>query len=210
MLHKDDLVLFQGDSITDAGRLRDKVEPNAGLGTGYAHLVAAALLADLSSLNLRFLNRGVSGDRITNLLARWKADCINLNPTVVSILIGINDIWHEFGTRTGTSLDRYERFYGEILVDTKAALPEARIVLCEPFVTRCGVVADQWIPVLDRQRAIVAGLAESHGATFVPFQKIFAEASREAPPAYWAADGVHPTAAGHMRMARAWIDAVQG
>ncbi|MEX0775135.1 MAG: SGNH/GDSL hydrolase family protein [Phycisphaeraceae bacterium] len=209
MLQPNDLILFQGDSITDAGRARNDLQRNGDLGRGYAAMTAALLLADHPTLNLGFLNRGISGDRVTNLMARWKGDCLNLQPTVVSILIGVNDIWHEFGSKTGTNMDKYERFYRELLVDARAALPQVRLVLCEPFVTRTGAVGDDWLPVLKEEQAIVRKLANEFAAKLVPFQGMFDQACQEAPANYWAGDGVHPSAAGHMRMARMWIESME-
>ncbi len=208
MLEANDLILFQGDSITDAGRGRDGLHRNGNLGQGYAQMTAATLLADHPTLALGFLNRGISGDRVTSLMARWKADCLNLKPTVVSILIGINDIWHEFGTGTGTSIEKYSRYYRELLQDTRDALPDVRLVLCEPFVTRCGVVGAPWLPVLKEQQDIVRQLVGDFGAKHVPFQTMFDAACNEAPADYWAGDGVHPSLAGHQRMARLWIESI--
>ena len=210
MIQTNDVVLFQGDSITDCGRSREVPSINSGLGGGYAHLVACTLLAQRPNDNLSFLNRGISGDRITSLMARWKADALNLKPTVVSILIGINDIWHEFGSKTGTNMDKYERFYRELLQDTRAALPGVRLVLCDPFVLRCGVVQPEWLPVLAQEQALVQTLATEIGATVVAFQKMFDAAAQKTPPAYWSGDGVHPTLAGHMLMAQEWIKTVAG
>ncbi len=208
MLQENDLILFQGDSITDTGRGREGLQRNGELGRGYVQMAAASLLADNPALKLGVLNRGISGDRVTSLMARWKADCLNLKPTVVSILIGINDIWHEFGSRTGTSIDKYGRFYRELLQDTRQALPGVKLVLCEPFVTRCGVVGAEWLPVLKQQQEIVRQLVADFDAKYIAFQGMFDNLCEKAPPDYWAADGVHPTLAGHQHMARLWIQCI--
>lgn len=213
MVKRDDVVLFQGDSITDCGRSRDHAGPNSGeaLGRGYAFLAAAKLLKRVPGGSLQVFNRGISGNRVTNMADRWKSDCIDLRPTVVSILIGVNDTWH--GTAKGTPengvpLDRYEVVYRKVLQDTREGLPGVRLVLCEPFALRCGQVNDAWYPEIDQRRAIVKKLAGEVGATFVPFQAVFDEATKTTPPAYWAADGVHPSLAGHELMAAAWCEAV--
>ena len=93
-------ILFQGDSITDAGRNRDADTANipSGLGSGYVNLIAAQLLRQHPEDNLQIYNRGISGNRIVDLYARWKVDAINLKPDLISVLIGVNDTWHEFGS----------------------------------------------------------------------------------------------------------------
>lgn len=213
MIGRDDVVLFQGDSITDCWRSREHAGPNSGesLGRGYVFLAAARLLVAVPGGTLQVFNRGISGNRVTDLAERWKADCLDLRPTVVSILIGVNDTWH--GTAKGTPesgvpLDRYELVYRKLLSDTKDALPGVRLVLAEPFVLRCGEVNAAWFPEIDDRRAIVRRLADEAGATFVAYQSVFDEASKRAPAHYWAADGVHPSLPGHQLMADAWCRAV--
>jgi lysophospholipase L1-like esterase len=127
-----------------------------------------------------------------------------LKPAVLSILIGVNDIWHKLnGNYAGTVAD-YETGYRELLKSTMQSLPETRIVICEPFVTRCGAVKDNWFPEFDERRAVAKKLAEELSLTFVPFQSAFDAAVEVAPPQYWAGDGVHPSLAGHALMASEW------
>lgn len=210
LIDPNDLVLFQGDSITDADRKRDAEDANnrVGLGSGYALMAASQLLADRPSDNLRVLNRGISGNRVVDLFARWRHDTLNLQPNAISILIGVNDTWHEFNNRNGVHIPKYERVYRDILTETKAALPNVKFVLCEPFVLPCGVVTNDWVAEIDQRREVVAKLASEFGAVLVRFQAMFDEAMRKAPASYWAFDGVHPTGAGHMIMAREWLRAV--
>lgn len=203
-------ILFQGDSITDCGRDRNATNPNTGLGAGYALLTAARLLAENPGAKLRCFNRGISGNRIVDLYARIKADTINLKPDVLSILIGVNDTWHEFGSGNGVAVPKYERVYRDFLTEVRAALPAIQFVLCEPFVLRCGVVTGDWVTEMDQRRVVVKKLAGEFGAKFVPFQAMFDAAAKEAAPEYWAGDGVHPTAAGHHRMAETWMKEVGG
>ena len=214
-LNPDDVLLFQGDSITDAGRRRDAPQPNdaESLGRGYACLAAARLLNEVPGLTVH--NRGISGNRVTDLRDRWPADCIDLQPTVVSILIGVNDTWHGVAKNNpanGTTLPEFDRVYRELLTDTREALPGVKLVVCEPFVTECGAVAEfNFHPDIDERRARVHAIARDHADVFVPFQSVYDEALRRHPdPAYWAPDGVHPSLAGHQIMADAWCDAVQG
>src|SRR6187402_1739887 len=95
-LKKDAVILFQGDSITDAGRKKDQSAANnpGALGNGYAFLAAAALLKQFPDKNLQIYNKGISGNKVYQLAERWENDCLQLKPDVLSILIGVNDFWH--------------------------------------------------------------------------------------------------------------------
>jgi lysophospholipase L1-like esterase len=200
------VVLFQGDSITDAGRSRKQNGPNnwSGLGRGYPYLLGGALLADHPQAQLKVYNRGISGNKVPDLDARWQEDAIALKPALLSILIGVNDIWHKLAGRYDGTVADYEAGYRALVQRTLEALPNVRIVICEPFVLRCGAVNDDWFPEFDQRRAAARKLAEEMSLTFVPFQSMFDAASEQAPPAYWAGDGVHPTLAGHALMAKTW------
>ncbi|MEM7127395.1 MAG: SGNH/GDSL hydrolase family protein [Chloroflexota bacterium] len=204
-------ILFQGDSITDVGRKRELIRPNvsAALGNGYVNLVAAQLRKRYPKQNIRCYNRGISGNRVVDLYARWKVDGINLHPDLISILIGVNDTWHEFGSQNGVEVDRYETIYQLLLEYTKERLPDVQLVLCEPFVLPCGVVTNAWQDEMTQRREIVKALAQTHNATFVPFQSMFDNALTTAPPRHWAEDGVHPTKAGHQLMADLWLEKVE-
>ncbi len=201
------VLLFQGDSITDCGRDRGVTEPNdaRGLGTGYPLLLAARLLSEHPAAGLRVLNRGVSGNTVPDLAARWDADTLALRPDVLSVLIGVNDIWHKFdGSYQGTVAD-YESGYAALLARVKQAAPRVRLVVLEPFALRTGAVTDAWFPEFDQRRTTAARVARAAGATFVRLQGMFDRLVRAAPPAYWASDGVHPTVAGHGAIAREWL-----
>jgi len=200
------VVLFQGDSITDAGRDRAVADPNAAraLGSGYPLLAASAALAAHPDRGLRFYNRGVSGNKVPDLAARWAADTVALAPDVLSILIGVNDFWHKLSSGYTGTVEDYERQYTALLDDTRRALPRTRLIVLEPFVLRCGAVDNRWFPEFDQRRAVAARVAQRAGATFVPLQPVFDDLARKSPPAYWAADGVHPTPAGHAVIAERW------
>jgi lysophospholipase L1-like esterase len=208
------VILFQGDSITDAGRDRGhQGEPNnqGALGHGYPLFITAYLLATQPKLGLKFYNRGNSGNRVPDLDARWGPDCIDIKPDLVSILIGVNDIWRKFDSGSTATTADYENQYTALLKRTKESLPAARIVVCEPFVLRCGVITDKWFPEFDERRAAAKKVAQAAGAVFVPFQTMFDEAvSGGTEPGYWAADGVHPTMAGHSLMSIAWVKTALG
>ncbi len=204
------LFLFQGDSITDAGRGRTD-DQNHILGHGYAFLIAAKLGAEFAEKNWRFVNRGISGNRVVDLYARWKEDTLNLKPDLLSILIGVNDVWHQFSRQAGVPAARFANTYRLILEEAKEHNPELRLVIGEPFILQTGAPAknwDEWKSEVCERASIAQKLAKEFGATYVPFQKVFDEACDRAPAPYWLWDGVHPTYAGHQLMADAWLNAV--
>lgn len=195
-------ILFQGDSITDGNRGRS-ADPNHILGHGYAFIVAAKYGAAHPERNLTFMNRGISGNTVLDLQGRWKTDTLDLKPDVLSVLIGIND------SGKNIPLAQYEEVYDKLLADARAALPNVKFVLCEPFYLpkeghRAGDAHDEDV----RQRqAIVAKLAAKHGAALVRLQRVFDEACKRAPAEYWVWDGIHPTYSGHQLFADEWVKA---
>ncbi len=213
MLKKDDVVLFQGDSITDAGRKRESPRANdfASLGRGYAMMISSQLLSRFPKLALQCHNRGISGHKVPDLAARWDRDCIELQPALLSILIGVNDIWHKLnGKYEGTAKD-YEQQLDELIARTKEKLPTTPIVICEPFALKCGAVHDNWFPEFDERRAACRRVSDKHQCIWVPFQSMFDNGVNElTKPNYWAGDGVHPSMAGHSLMATTWLKAVFG
>jgi len=202
---KDARILFQGDSITDGNRGRN-ADPNHILGHGYQFIIAAKYGALYADRNLTFQNKGISGNKVTDLEKRWKTDTLDLKPDVLSILIGVND--------TGANLpfDQYEQIYDTLLSDVKAANPDVKLVLCEPFTLAVGGVKgkwETWSANIKTRREIVAKLAQKHHAALVCFQKAFDDACQKAPAEHWIWDGVHPTYAGHQLMADEWVRAVK-
>lgn len=205
LFNDGDIVLFQGDSITDAGR--DYQNP-AHLGSGYALMASAWFQALYPEKQVRFLNRGISGNRVIDLEERWQKDCLDLRPTWLSILIGINDTWRRYDSNDATPTASYEASYRSLLQRTVAAL-DVRLILCEPFVLPIPSDRERWRDDLDPKIAIVRKLAREYSAIYVPFDGLFAQAATRRGPAFWAADGVHPSEAGQALMAQAWLHAVQ-
>lgn len=200
------VILFQGDSITDCGRNRDSRDANTAgaLGSGYPLFAAAASLAARPDRGLTFFNRGISGNKVPDLMQRWRADALDIQPDILSILIGVNDFWHKLDHGYTGSVADYEEQYLTLLDQTRRALPKVYLIIFEPFVLRCGAVTARWFPEFDQRRAVAARVAAHANATFVPLQTIFDRKVRSSPPEYWAADGVHPTPAGHALIANEW------
>ncbi len=188
--------LFQGDSITDANRRRDD-ENNYGY--GYPNLFAADYMHRFPG-KWEFRNEGISGDKIVDLYARIKCDIINLAPDYMSVLVGVNDVWHELNEQDGVSAEKYEKVYTMLIEEVFAALPHIKIFILEPFVLK-GPGTERYYDVfreeVEKRSAAAKRIAEKFNLTFVPLQAEFDKACESAEPTYWLADGVHPTAAGH-------------
>lgn len=206
LLKENDVVLFQGDSITDWGR--DRNDPNS-LGHGYASIVAAMLSFKHPELKLKFLNRGIGGDRAIDLKNRWQEDCLDLKPTVVSLMIGINDTWRKFDENDSTSVEEYKETVRGLLTDVKEKLG-ARLVIMEPFVVPYPEDRKAWREDLDPRIHAIRELAVEFGAIIVPLDGLFNSAAINVNgPAYWTMDGVHPTEAGFGLISEAWMAAVE-
>jgi lysophospholipase L1-like esterase len=210
LIAKNDIVLFQGDSITDAGRNRETTgdaNSASAMGKGYAWMAASQVLVESPDAGLKIFNRGISGDKVWQLADRWQTDCLDIKPNVLSILIGVNDFAHVHrGFGTG-GVEKYESDYHALIERTKQSLPNVKLVLCEPFILKVGMVDDKWLPGFTEYRAAAKRVAEKGGARFVEFQSMFDQAAKIAPPEVWAADGVHPTTFGAALMARWWMTA---
>ena len=212
-LIKDNIILFQGDSITDSGRNREDNSYNnaRALGSGYPMLAGAELLEKHASLNLKVFNKGISGNKVYQLAERWDADCLNLKPDILSILIGVNDIWHKLNGQYNGTVEIYRNDYIALLERTRKALPNVKLIICEPFaVPGVKAVDDRWYPEFYGYQKAARDIAAQFGATFIPYQKIYDKVQKQAPGSYWTGDGVHPTLAGAQLMAQAWLHGVKG
>jgi len=211
-LNANDVVLFQGDSITDWGRNKNDTTPNSFdmLGKGYAYLAAADLLLNHPGKQLSIYNKGISGNKVYQLAERWDTDCLALKPNVLSIMIGVNDFWHTLTNGYKGTIETYRDDYKKLLDRTKQAFPDVKLIIGEPFAIK-GVksVNDTWFPKFNEYRAVSKEIADSFGAAFIPYQSIFDEALKSAPGTYWTNDGVHPSIAGANLMAHAWLKTVK-
>lgn len=211
-IQKNDIILLQGDSITDSGRTKTATEPNSAraLGNGYALGVASNLLLKYPDKDLKFFNKGISGNKVHQLAERWQADCIDIKPNILSIHIGVNDFWHTLTNGYKGTLQTYVDDYRKLLDSTLRLLPEVKLIICEPFAV-LGVrsVDKNWYPTFDLFRQAAQSLAIQYDAPFVPYQAAFDKAIKLAPPVYWTNDGVHPSAAGAALMAQTWLEVVK-
>lgn len=211
-LKENDTILFQGDSITDAGRKKTDMDANSqsALGGGYAHLAAADLLYQFPSLKLKTYNKGISGNKVYQLAERWDADCLQIKPTVLSILVGVNDFWHTLVNNYTGTIETYKNDYQTLLKRTLDALPGIKLIIGEPFALKnVKAVDDTWYPVFDAYRQAAKDIATDFNAVFIPYQSIFEKALKQAPASYWTTDGVHPSVAGTQLMAAAWLQTIK-
>ena len=201
-------IVFFGDSITDM--LRDRNYPMGTvytLGVGYPHVVATSL-SRKDPVGYEIINQGISGNRVVDLYSRIKADVWNLKPDVLSVLIGVNDVWHELDGKNGVELDRFEKVYSMLVEDTLKVLPDVKIVLMEPFVLKGAATEaqyDQFLIVKEYAKA-VKRIAEKYGTYFLPLQKKLDEYSAKYGVEPYLGDGVHPNTAGATLIGDEWVD----
>ena len=194
-------LLFIGDSITDCARAEDP----AGLGFGYVRLLAEHFAAHEPTATV--INRGISGNKARDLRARFDADCLDLNPDVVTIYVGVNDVWHGFTSGDGVSDADFERDYRFLLDQLSATRPGVPVLLVVPFVADVDEEKAGYHGELDKKVAIIRALGKEFGAAIVDLEAVLEEAWTVGhTPVSIAEDGVHPTIAGHRLLADAWLD----
>ena len=203
---ENDLILFTGDSITDAERDRDNPE---SLGMGYVSMICGRLGLDHAELNLKFRNTGIKKERTCDLLKRWDRDCIDLQPNWVSLLVGVNNVYYRYDRDDPTPVDTFEAEYRELLqqVSDKTS---AKLILCSPFQLPINDFVAGMREDLDPKIAVIKKLAGEFDAVWVDFDAAFAAAQQRHIPSYWAEDGVHPSIGGHALMAETWLGVVGG
>lgn len=197
-------ILFLGDSITDAGRIRTLEDDGTHLGYGYAAQVAASLGCEFPG-QFEFFNKGISGNKITDIYARMGRDVTALKPDYMSFMIGVNDVWH-MNKGDGVRIDRFEKIYRMFIEDVLEALPNLKIMLMTPF---CDSVTDEIFDGFNdevfKRAAVIKEVADEYGFAFMNTQAIIDDIQKKAPLDYWTADGVHPTIFGHKMIADEWI-----
>ena len=160
-----------------------------------------------------FINRGISGNRVVDVYARIKKDIINIKPDVMSILIGVNDVWHEFQESPyGVSADKYYKIYDMLIEEVKNALPDIKIMIMEPFVLKACATEEKWDcfnSEVKKRAEMAKKIAEKYNLPFISLQDGFDKLSKNNDESYWLSDGVHPTAMGHEYIKRQWIKAFE-
>jgi len=205
--HYRQRILFIGDSITDALRREKAYAP---LGCGYVHFAGCFLQAKFPELDLQVENRGISGDTTRELLARWKEDCLDLRPDVVSLLVGINDLWRGYKPvlepdKTPVPPDEYEDNLRRMLSGVQQL--GSRLILMEPFYF-CRDLQDPMRRGLDAYLDVAHRLARDYRALLVPLQKAYERLSSQVPDERWSEDRVHPSMWAHAWIACQWLSAV--
>lgn len=189
-------ILFQGDSITDKT-----------LSAGYPIMVEGSIGVRYPNQYV-FENEGISGNRSVDILARVKKDIINRKPDYLSILVGVNDVWHEFGQQNGVSVERYQQYYDVMIEQIREALPDSKIMIMEPFTLK-GIGNEEYYEAfrseVEKRGAAAARVAKKYELPFIELQKEFDKAAKLAPNEFWLRDGVHPTYAGHKLIADQWL-----
>jgi lysophospholipase L1-like esterase len=205
-LKPNDAIVFIGDSITDAGRREAAYRP---LGYGYVHFVAYRLLAKYPEYNLGIINTGISGNTIRNLNGRWERDCLAYKPDVLSVLIGINDVWRQHTDRPDEAvfLDEYELTYERLLSQVKDNFT-CRLVLMEPFMF-CSDTENPMYKSLQGFIDVVRNLANQFDAVLVPLQESIDEKIKQISPKKFSDDMVHPYMWAHCWIAQRWLEATK-
>ena len=206
-LRPNQTIVFTGDSITDAGRCEPAYKP---LGLGYVHFAANMLLARYPELNLSIINTGIGGNTVRDLKARWEMDCIRHKPDILSILIGVNDLWRQYvgPERLPESVypDEYQATYRHLLSQAKQKC-NCQLVIMEPFMF-CSDFKDPMFEGLRAYIEIVGKLAEDFDAVLVPLQGCIDKIIKQVPPERWSDDMVHPYLWAHAWIAQRWLEVV--
>lgn len=201
-------LLFIGDSITDCGRDRPVGQRWNSLGEGYVSFVDSMLGAAMPETPVRVLNTGISGNRVTDLEARWQSDVLDLEPNWLSLMIGINDVWRQFDAEPGAEQvepEQYELVYRSVLAKTRPQLDG--LVLMTPYFLETNR-EDPMRVKMDAYGAITKKLAADFDAISVDTQAAFDHYLAHQPTQSLCEDRVHPNGVGHMILARAFLSAV--
>ena len=203
---KGSRMLFIGDSITEMNRGLDENDRNHYLGHSFVFLLASRLAVDRPEAQLDFYNRGISGNTVADLRNRWQEDAIDIDPDVLTVLIGVND-----GGRD-VPPEEYEADYHHILKKSRDANPELKLILMDPFVLQAGGLRGEgawncWQNITAAYREIVARLATEFDALHIQLQDVFDAAAQAVHASHWLWDGIHPLPQGHELIAH-WLMAV--
>ena len=196
-------ILFQGDSITDAGRSRENL---ADLGPGYPAVAAALMTEMFPQISFTFINRGISGNRTEHLVARLQSDFIDLQPDLVILMIGVNDVWHHYSHNIETTDEAFEANLRHVLSEIKAKTP-AKLVMIEPYLLPAAD-KEHMIPELHAKIRIERKLAREFADAYIPLDGLFAAACVGEEYTKYSPDGVHPGPYGARWIAKQVLSAV--
>jgi lysophospholipase L1-like esterase len=211
-------ILFQGDSITDGNRYKSHAsewDKNHQIGHSYVYILAGLLGMQYPERGFTFVNKGISGNIAAELAARWQTDALDVEPDMLSVLVGVNDCVRAADRPVkDLSASKYEEDYRLILTRSREKNPELKIILLEPFAypeTQNIKTSSPSIrsAIMKSEQKIVRRLAKEFDAVFIPLQEIFDEAKKTREPEYWLWDGTHPTEAGHALIAREFLRATK-
>lgn len=202
-------ILFLGDSITDMSRNRETEFFYNSYGFAYPLLVESELSINFPK-QYEILNKGICGNRVVDLYARIKVDCWNHKPDVVSIFIGVNDVWHGLfeGIGNGVDLNRFEKVYRMLIDDTRKVLPGVKFILVAPFFlegTATNERMDEFVHIY-KYADVVRTIANDYSFPIVDLQEKFTSLAEKHGASYYLYDGVHPTIAASKIIADAWLD----
>lgn len=200
-------ILFTGDSITDCGRDRP-IGMGNGLGNGYVSLVNGFWSATNPECNIKVLNTGISGNRVTDLDGRWQEDVLDIAPDWLSIMIGINDVWRQFDNpdMDQVQINLYEKVYRKLLEQTRGSLKG--LVLMTPYLIEPDL-SDPMRAQMNRYSALVEKFATEFDAVFVNTQAAFDKYLKHRSSQTLCGDRVHPNLTGHMIIARSFLAEIQ-
>jgi acyl-CoA thioesterase I len=185
---KKPIYLFQGDSITDCNRNRSQID---SLGDGYVSILQSR------HPKLSIINRGISGDRVNELLERWQEDALNLNPDVISIYIGINDVWHHHEWGKPYSISSFITMYQTLIDQIRQQNPFTKICLISPFVLKMGHYKEVWQKDIDEIIEAVDRLSKHNQTLYLSLSEVFRQANLTYTAEELTWDGVHPKNIGH-------------
>jgi len=196
-------IIFFGDSITDCDR--DRADESS-LGNGYVKILADKLRPIYPDMDIQLLNKGVSGNEVCDLLARVQSDVIDLKPDAVVIMIGINNVIHQFKIGKQLDLKQFERDLTEMI----AKLKEAGIVVIflEPFLLPAPD-KKRLRPLFDKELAIINRICVKECDEFVAYDEMFNGLCESRPYKLYSEDGVHPTFKGSNLIANTAIKAIR-
>lgn len=205
-------LVFIGDSITCADRnfnLNGEGRDDAAYGSGYVRMVKSMLDAFYPERQIRVVNKGIGGHTVLDLAERWQSDVLDLKPDWLSVMIGINDVWRQFDTPLATErhvqLDVYTDTYRRLLEQARPGL--TGLVIASPYVLDTNL-DDSMRRRMDEYRAVSQQLAAEFDGIYVDTQLAFDAYLQHYHPNQLCWDRIHPSASGHMVIARAWLNAL--